>query len=168
MVLVSLFTYGVSTRYRRASSPAAALDPPCLDDTLDDSEVSEHDGRWSSNTYSNRWSYLNTGDPVDKNRCHKFEVDAEEHQHVDQQDPHHANFRNLGHAGSGVDVHKCTLATCNLCGHGMAEKGGVEFVRGKFRHLQRSDVDAWTFLQSFHRLIRPAPDDPPKPVLILL
>ena len=30
----------------------------------------------------------------------------------------------------GVDVHKCTLVTCDLCGHGGAEKGGVEFVRG--------------------------------------
>ena len=29
----------------------------------------------------------------------------------------------------GVDVHKCTLVTCDLCGHGVAEKGGVEFVR---------------------------------------
>ena len=45
-MLVSLFTYGVSTWYRRASSPAAAFDPPCLNDTLDDSKGSEHDGRW--------------------------------------------------------------------------------------------------------------------------
>ena len=46
VMLVSLFTYGVSTWYRRASSPAAAFDPPCLNDTLDDSKGSEHDGRW--------------------------------------------------------------------------------------------------------------------------
>ena len=80
---------------------------------------------------------MDTGNPADKYRCQKCKVDTEEqstHQHADRQDPYHADFRNLGLAGSGVDVHKCTLVTCDLCGHGGGGEGGRGFrAGGSFR-----------------------------------